>query len=156
MHSTRSLSAAAVAALFLATGLQAQGEASAVDWDGLRRAAHGRSAVVRLVDGASIDARRAHFDAGAVQLDGRRVTCSEIASVTVQKKSRRTLWAGIGAAAGAAAGIALATRFSNEGNDSAAAATVVGLAGAGAGVGALAGGKRSSRSLQLAPGACGA
>ena len=151
MHSVTVRYAAAIAAFFVAFHPPAQAGPRAVDWDGLRRAVDRRPATVRLTSGATIEAREARFSGDAVKsyavksyavsLDGRTVGCQEIESVTVRKKSRRALWMGLGAAAGAAAGLLLAKRFSNEGNDSAAALTVAGLAGAGVAFGALAGGQ---------------
>ena len=140
------------AALLLATGLSAQAAPRSLDWPQLRERADGKQAVVRLQGGEALEGRVSAAP-DALSIGGRTIACAEIAEVEIRKKSRRAMWAVIGGAAGLAAGALLGTRFSNEGNDGAAAGLAGGLAAAGAGIGyAAGGGKRET--LTLAPGSC--
>jgi hypothetical protein len=140
-------------ALILAVSSGAQSSSTVASWQRIQQAVHQKETTVRLRDGNVLRGTATASD-GALMLDSRSIACAEIAAVEVKKKSRKALWTVLGGAAGLAAGAALATRFSNEGNDGAAVGLAAGLAAAGAGIGYAAGGKGKGQTLTLSQDAC--
>ncbi len=142
----------AVALLAAVALLTAPPVAAASPLDDLR-SYQGKQARIRLQDGRSVNGVLERVESGQLTVDGSPYACADLAEVRIAKKSKRGLWAALGGGAGLAAGLALGVRFSNEGNDSAAALTALGLAGAGAAIGFL-GGAGKSQTLTIDADSC--